>query len=298
MYRFVLENVILPLWFFLVYLPASIMTKYIFLDKITRVFLGIAMLMTISGTAFAISNPSKNGTAVADSLVKAYRNQSVAFEKEGNYEEALHCMRKCDSLLLHKTMVIIPQEEARNQKTSKVHLMIVILVIIDLVGLVFFFYLEKKRAYKKLVKKNIEWAAQDRSVEVTTSVAAETITEDKDLALTRQLMLMFEKDKIFLDDNVNLNTIAQRLNTNRNVMSRIINSKFQKNFAALMNEYRIKEAVRLLNDEQNKKYTMQAISEMCGYKNRQVFYVAFKKETGVTPTEFVKMNLSKDFDED
>ena len=54
----------------------------------------------------------------------------------------------------------------------------------------------------------------------------------------------------------------------------------------------------MLNDETNKKYTMQAISEMCGYKNRQVFYVAFKKETGVTPTEFVKMKSSRDFEED
>lgn len=267
-----------------------------FYDKIARFFLGIIVFLMISMSALGIPKPHKINATKMDSLVEVYRQQSYLLEQEGNYAEALQNLRKCDSLMLHKTTVIIPQESAQKQKTSKVHRMVVVLLIIDLLGLMFFFYLERKRAYKKLVQKNIEWAAQKPVLEMPDLEVAPA--ELKEAALTQQLMVMLEKDRIFLDDMVNVNVVAQRLNTNRNVISRIVNTRFHKNFAALMNEYRIREAIRLLNEEQNRKYTMQAISEMCGYKNRQVFYVAFKKETGVTPTEFLKMKTSRDFEED
>lgn len=275
--------------------------KYTFLDKTVRFLIGIVILMMISTSTFAITKPARNSSMAVDSAVNRYRQQSYFLEHEGNYQEALHYMRKCDSLLLHKTTVVLQEEKAQVQKSTKIYRMIIMLIIIDLVGLMFFFYLEKNRTYKKLVKKNIEWASQERSLEmasVVESTEQAEVTTDKDTLMAQQLMVMFEKEKIFLDDNLNINSVAQRLNSNRNVISRIINSKFQKNFAALLNEYRIKEAINLLSNEEHKRYTMQAISEMCGYKNRQVFYVAFKKETGVTPTQFVTMKLSKDFDEE
>lgn len=274
---------------------------YTIFDKINRFLIGIVVLLMIPTVASAISKPTKNASHTRDSLSAVYRNQSYDLEEKGDYVEALHYLRMCDSLSQGDAFPETTMHSEGKQLDAKVYRMIVVLVIVDMVGLMLFFYLEKKRAYKKLVKKNIEWAGQDHPIAITSLLdvtAKIDESDDKETMMTRQLMLMFEKEKVFLDENLSIVTIAQRLNTNRNVVSKIVNTRFKKNFAALLNEYRIKEAIRMLNDETNKKYTMQAISEMCGYKNRQVFYVAFKKETGVTPTEFVKMKSSRDFEED
>lgn len=77
----------------------------------------------------------------------------------------------------------------------------------------------------------------------------------------------------------------------------MVNSYFGKNFPSLLNEYRVREAIRMLSDRSYHKYKLEEIGEISGYKNRQVFYCVFKKMTGVVPSDFRKMYNNKDFED-
>jgi len=55
-----------------------------------------------------------------------------------------------------------------------------------------------------------------------------------------------------------------------------------------LNDYRIAEFKRLLNEDEYSKYTLSALAELCGFSSRTSFFRYFKKTTGITPNEYVQ----------
>lgn len=81
--------------------------------------------------------------------------------------------------------------------------------------------------------------------------------------------------------------LAERIGTKERYVSYVINECFNKNFNALLNEYRIAEAKRILGDaETAKRTTIEWIATSLGFKSRSHFAALFKKETGLTPREY------------
>lgn len=210
--------------------------------------------------------------------------KAMEFYQKGNYQMA------CEYF-------IEANEIKSNIKSSKLDFAIFIFFLIDVLGLFLFLYLEKRRAYKKLVRKNIEWANRTDKMGNCPDKDFDKLDTKEQQILTK-LIYIFTKEKVYLNSEISINDIAKQLGTNRSVISKIINTYFNKTFPSLLNEYRINDAVKLLMDSKSKNYKMEAISEMCGYNNRQVFHSAFKRETGVTPNDFRTMSSRKDIDED
>ena len=66
---------------------------------------------------------------------------------------------------------------------------------------------------------------------------------------------------------------------------------FGKNFRTLLNEYRIKEAMRrLMDDDTYGKLTIKAISESVGYKSQANFITVFTRITGIKPSMYQKLS--------
>lgn len=84
--------------------------------------------------------------------------------------------------------------------------------------------------------------------------------------------------------------LAKELKTNTRYLSAVINSRFGMNYSCLLNEYRIKDAKHLLTDKRYKDKTVEEISAMVGFANRQSFYAFFYKKMGMTPRTYRKMN--------
>ena len=87
---------------------------------------------------------------------------------------------------------------------------------------------------------------------------------------------------------------AQRLATlvgeKYNYVSQVINERYGSNFNNMLNEYRIQEACKRINDiERYGNYTMEAIANSVGFKSRTSFTQAFKKYTGLTPSEYQRI---------
>lgn len=70
-------------------------------------------------------------------------------------------------------------------------------------------------------------------------------------------------------------------------VSQVIHEHFNCNFNTFLNEYRIKEACKRMNDtEQYGNLTIEAISSGVGFKSRTSFVTSFKRFTGLTPSEY------------
>jgi AraC-like DNA-binding protein len=64
----------------------------------------------------------------------------------------------------------------------------------------------------------------------------------------------------------------------------------KKSFPDLISEMRVEHAIALIESDNKKKYTLEAIGNMSGFHSRTTFYVSFKKHKGVSPLEFSNMS--------
>ncbi len=151
-------------------------------------------------------------------------------------------------------------------------------------------FVQSRKAYKRLLKKNLE--EQQATFTFSDKIEFSDVKPDNkvDEDLIAQLKTLFEVDKVFLDPDLTLNQLAKKMGTNRATLSHVINQYFHKSFPALLNQYRVNEALRQLTNPANKSWKLEVIGEMCGYRNRQVFHSAFKRETGITPNHFRKVS--------
>lgn len=97
--------------------------------------------------------------------------------------------------------------------------------------------------------------------------------------------------KKYKDPNFSSKDLAKQLKTNTRYLSAVVNSRFGMNYSCLLNEYRIKDALRLLADKKNATKNVEEISAMVGFANRQSFYAAFYRIVGETPHGYRKRVL-------
>ena len=112
------------------------------------------------------------------------------------------------------------------------------------------------------------------------------LTEDKATELTSRILLLMEKDKLYLDPELTLQALSDKLGTQAYQVSQAINEGLKKNFYDLVNNYRVQEAKRLLLHPKNVNYTVLSIGFEAGFNSKTTFNTVFKKFTGMTPTEY------------
>ena len=102
-----------------------------------------------------------------------------------------------------------------------------------------------------------------------------------------------ESEQLYKNPTLTLMTIATLLNTNQTVISKMINQGFKMNFNDFVNNYRIEAVKQLLQNGEHKKQTLLGISMDCGFNSKTTFNRCFKKNTGISPKEFIE-NLQKE----
>lgn len=112
---------------------------------------------------------------------------------------------------------------------------------------------------------------------------------DEDVSeLSAQLDSLMKDDKIFLDNEINLASVAEKLGISIHDTSYLINEVTGNNFYNFINRHRVEEAKRLLISPKSKNLNMLGIAFESGFNSKTTFNTAFKKWVGVSPTEYVK----------
>jgi AraC-like DNA-binding protein len=112
------------------------------------------------------------------------------------------------------------------------------------------------------------------------------LTEDMLLTLKGELVHSLETQKVYLNNNLTLELLAQKMNTDRYSLSQVINQEFGKNFYELINDYRIRETLAIIE----RKPQINSINDLIyesGFNNKVSFYNAFKKRKKMTPLQYI-----------
>jgi AraC-like DNA-binding protein len=107
--------------------------------------------------------------------------------------------------------------------------------------------------------------------------------------LHKKLNEYMKLEKPYLDSDLSLSKLVEQFNVHQNYLSQVINEKEKKNFYDYTNTYRIEEFKRMLSDPKKKNFTILAIAFDCGFKSKSAFNKFFKKTTGQTPSEYIKL---------
>jgi AraC-like DNA-binding protein len=97
-----------------------------------------------------------------------------------------------------------------------------------------------------------------------------------------------EHDKLFLDNELGLPGIAEKLGISIHDTSYLINEVTGSNFYNFVNKYRVEEAKNLLASASLEKLNILGIAFAAGFNSKTAFNTAFKKWTGVSPSEYAK----------
>lgn len=92
--------------------------------------------------------------------------------------------------------------------------------------------------------------------------------------------------KKYKDKDYSARSLADDLGTNTRYISAVVSVRFRTNYTSFVNKFRVEEAMGILTDSRYAKLSMEDISDMVGFANRQSFYSAFFKVNGCTPRDY------------
>ncbi len=99
---------------------------------------------------------------------------------------------------------------------------------------------------------------------------------------------ILSSNELYLDPNLTLKNVADRLATNTKYLSQVVNHHSGNNFQYFINTYRVEEVKRKIISKEFENLTLYGIALQCGFKNKSTFYKVFKEISGITPREFLK----------
>lgn len=114
------------------------------------------------------------------------------------------------------------------------------------------------------------------------------LEEKESKHLLNKLTLFMSEEKPFLYGDLSLITLADSLDVNPKVLSFVINEHIDKNFNDYINDWRIEEVKKRLHDKAYNHFKMLSIAFDCGFNSKSTFNLAFKKATGLSPSEYKK----------
>lgn len=123
----------------------------------------------------------------------------------------------------------------------------------------------------------------------------EKATEDKSAYISDEtearIILNLEKleaSEYYLKPDISLATLASRLNSNTKYVAYVIGKYRNNDFTSYVHRLRIGKVIRdLLEDENLLNFKISYLAKKYGFTSHSSFTVAFKNETGMTPSQFI-----------
>ena len=106
--------------------------------------------------------------------------------------------------------------------------------------------------------------------------------------LQDKLNSLMENDKAFLNNNLTLKDVSVTLNTSTNNISWLLNNVYNLTFYDFINQYRIKEFIQKVENNEHLQHTILAMSLDAGFNSKSTFNKAFKVFMKDTPSNYIK----------
>ncbi|MBB4118091.1 AraC-like DNA-binding protein [Mesonia hippocampi] len=147
--------------------------------------------------------------------------------------------------------------------------------------------LKQKEIFPTNQKHREDIIAIENDDDDETDTTKRKIIKDKELVLLKaKLNALMKAKHLYLDNDINLASLAEEMQITSHQLSYVINNGFNQNFYQFINTYRIEKAKELLLDKSSQNLTILGIAYESGFNSKTAFNTTFKKFTNLTPTEF------------
>jgi AraC-like DNA-binding protein len=106
----------------------------------------------------------------------------------------------------------------------------------------------------------------------------------------RLLEAFMEDKRPFLNPGLTLGELADLAKTPSHQLSKLINDQFGKNFFDYINSHRIKSFQERIEKGDHHERTILSLALEAGFNSKTAFNRAFKKQTGLTPREYLRQH--------
>ena len=168
---------------------------------------------------------------------------------------------------------------------SPVFIACILLILIVIIFITAYYLVNQPEIFRK----NLEMEhvlVEDADAAAIEKYARQSIDDRMQDDYLARLNAYMDDQKPYLDENITIKDLADEVGIPPHHLSIVINNRLGKNFYTFINEYRIKEAVSILNDPDNSDANIIAVAFKSGFNSKSTFNSVFKKITGLTPTEY------------
>lgn len=118
--------------------------------------------------------------------------------------------------------------------------------------------------------------------------ASSALSNSQEKKILSEVRQVFIQKSPFTDPSLSLQSLAVLLDIPANYISQSINNQLDLSYSDFIGQWRVNKAQDLLEDRENHRLTLEYIGKQAGFKSTSAFNAAFRKNTGVTPSEYRK----------
>lgn len=107
--------------------------------------------------------------------------------------------------------------------------------------------------------------------------------------LTKKITTILAEKELFRNPELTLSELSENTVIPSHLLSKIISTSMNTNFYSLINQYRVEEVKKQLRNKKGRG--IMEIAFQSGFNSKSTFYEVFKKDTGLSPGEFIKSEL-------
>ncbi|TGD56761.1 helix-turn-helix domain-containing protein [Flavobacterium humi] len=264
----------------------------------------------------SIFNARKN---IYQLTITAYNRLIDYYKNQGDYKKVLYYSEqfiKADKVLDENYKYITDkisknydiqqvikskQDTISALKEEKIEFIIIVSILFSgIVTLFYLLFINKTKKNKELQKqkelfdsyikeKEISNKEKDKSLKLPTRKSSLSNIDENVVKHIIDSLKKFEIKKSYLNNEYTIDSLSLEFKTNSNYLSKVINETKNTNFIQYINTLRIKYVLeKLETDKKYLNYTIQALSEMCGFNSVQTFTRAFANHTKMNPSDFIK----------
>ncbi len=123
---------------------------------------------------------------------------------------------------------------------------------------------------------------------IITDIKSPLITSFKNDNLAKKLDYEIETLEVYTNQTLSISELSKKLNVNAKELSNYINDVHNMNFSEYLNYHRVLKTKELIKSPEAKKYTLVTLANKAGFNSKSSFNAAFKKVTGITPSQYRK----------
>ncbi len=120
-----------------------------------------------------------------------------------------------------------------------------------------------------------------------------SLKESEAIRIEDALQATMQKEKLYLDNSLTIDTLATKIGTSRHHLSQVLNERIKKTYGDFITDLRLEESCRRLSNRADYRFTIAAIALDSGFSSVSSFNDVFKKRYGVTPSKFRDERLNK-----